>query len=66
MFAYCKELEEVRLPNSITSVKENAFRGCSTLQSITLPEGVKYIDSAAFYQCFFVAVHYASERARKN
>ena len=39
------------IPNSVTSIKEYAFYGCSGLTSITIPNSVTYIGIYAFSYC---------------
>ena len=39
------------IPNTVTSIGEYAFYGCSSLTSITIPEGVTSIGSSAFNHC---------------
>ncbi len=36
-FAYCKNIKEIVLPNSITKIGYNIFYSCSNIESITLP-----------------------------
>ncbi len=39
------------IPNSVTSIGERAFYGCSSLTSITIPNSVTSIGHEAFYGC---------------
>ena len=39
------------IPDSVTSIGEGAFSGCSGLTSVTIPPGVKRIDAHAFDYC---------------
>ena len=39
------------IPNSVTSIGEWAFRGCSGLTSVTIPNSVTSIGEGAFFQC---------------
>ena len=43
--------EIVTIPNSVTSIRSNAFSGCSELTSITIPDSVTSIDEYAFRDC---------------
>ena len=39
------------IPNSVTSIRNRAFYGCTKLTSITIPEGITSIYQEAFYGC---------------
>ena len=39
------------IPNSVTSIGESAFRGCSGLTELTLPNSITSIGEYAFYSC---------------
>ena len=44
-------LTEYTIPNSVTSLGEFAFVGCSSLTNITIPNSVTTIGASAFYRC---------------
>ena len=46
-----KGCQNTIIPNSVTSIGDDAFYGCSGLTSITIPNSVTSIGGAAFYNC---------------
>lgn len=50
-FTYCEYITGVKIPNSVTSICENAFDGCYLLQSIKIPSSVKSFNSYGTFNC---------------
>ena len=50
-FSRCSSLTSVTIPNSVTSIENNAFYGCGSLTNLTIPNSVTSIGEAAFYGC---------------
>ena len=46
-----EEIKDLVIPNSVTSIGNYAFRGCSGLTSVVIPNSVTSIDSHAFGGC---------------
>lgn len=40
------------IPNTVTSIGYEAFRGCTTMTNIVIPNSVTYVGKNAFFQCF--------------
>ena len=45
------EITNLTIPNSVTSIGNSAFSGCSGLTSVTIPNSVTEIGNYAFYDC---------------
>ncbi len=46
-----KTLKELTLPNTLTAIPEDAFRGCDALTKIVIPSTVQSVGGYAFYNC---------------
>ena len=44
-------MTSITIPNSVTSIKDHTFSGCSSLTSITIPNSVTSIREEAFAKC---------------
>ena len=51
LFLNGSEITDLTIPNSVTSIRYNAFYGCSGLTSVTIPNSVTSIGDAAFAGC---------------
>lgn len=52
LFLNGKEVKELSIPNSVTSIGSGAFEGCSALTSVTIGNSVKSIGNRAFGGCY--------------
>ena len=50
-FWKCKSLDNVKLPNSVTSIGEGAFLGCSGMKSISLGNSLTTLGYRVFQNC---------------
>lgn len=41
-------VESVAIPDTVTTIRTGAFRGCQSIRELRLPEGLKYIGNYAF------------------
>ena len=51
IFSGCSGLTSITIPNSVTSIGNDAFQWCSGLTSVTIPNSVTSIGSSAFSKC---------------
>ena len=54
-FKNCKELTDVTLPPSLTTIQPQAFYDCSALASVNFPSSLTTINGDAFYGCSSLA-----------
>ena len=50
-FACCKDITQIKLPETVEFIGNGAFEDCTGLQSITLPASLTRISSGAFAGC---------------
>lgn len=43
--------KSTKIPDTVTTIGDGAFYGCSKLKSLTIPESVTYIGEDVFYDC---------------
>ena len=51
LFLNGTEVKDLVIPNSVTTIGNRAFEGCSGLTSVTIPNSVTTIGNDAFYEC---------------
>ena len=44
-------VNSVIIPDSVTTIQNYAFMGCSSLRSVTLPDSITMIDNGVFWDC---------------
>ncbi len=50
-FGRCSSLTSIEIPNSVTSIGDEAFYNCTSLTSITIPNSVTEVGGGVFYGC---------------
>ena len=48
----CPNLKRVTLPDSVTTIENNAFRYCNALKTINIPNNITNIGDCSFYYCY--------------
>lgn len=51
VLGYCKNLEYVSLPNTMTILPDSFFQGCASLKKIELPLCIEIIEDCVFAEC---------------
>lgn len=51
MFSYCTGLEDLYIPDNITSINMWGFRGCTSLKSVRFSEALSQISDYGFMDC---------------
>ena len=50
-FSWCKFLQSVSIPDTVTRIGDWTFRNCSSLRSVSIPDSVTSIGDNAFGDC---------------
>lgn len=50
-FFECSSLTNLKIPDTVSCIREYAFKGCSSLTSVEIPKKVKIIERETFYGC---------------
>ena len=50
-FSYCKSIDIIEIPESVTQIGYSAFNECTHLRKVSLSDSITYIGSRAFYMC---------------
>ncbi len=52
VFAYCRSLTDIVIPEGVTIIKDRAFYTCDSLVSVSLPSTVQTLSKSAFECCY--------------
>lgn len=55
-FAFCQNLTNITIPNSVTVISNDVFALCSSLTDVIIPNSVTSIGSYAFTGCVSLKV----------
>ena len=47
----CQNLQYINIPETVTSIKEQAFANCTKLKTITIPKGISGFERRTFSGC---------------
>ena len=50
-FNSCVNLTQIKIPESVSTIGENAFAGCAKLESVEIPGNVTSVESGCFMSC---------------
>ena len=50
-FAYCRQLTEVTIPDTVTTIRDGAFASCSNMKKVNFGANVQTVGSCAFLYC---------------
>ena len=57
-------IKDLVIPDSIATIKANAFRGCSSIESVKIPDFVHTVEANAFADCDNLKTVYISRKDR--
>lgn len=70
---FCRNIESINIPNSVTRISSNAFNFLTNLTSISIPKSITRIEDKTFFACYSLtsvtltdSITYISETAFRN